>query len=172
MDKYLTVDFFKKQQFPSKTDGMDFIKSHKALSKLMVEKSDEIDEFKYNKINEFSSYFEEYNSDKKNYLIRVKDKQKERIQNKKDMIKNSMKDDMRNEIMKEIAMENNITMYPKYEKSVDYNNIDVLFSSAIDNKNALSKQKILEIEKMKIETELALHTLANIISKMSLYTSL
>jgi hypothetical protein len=115
----------------------------------MEEASDEIEEFRFQKVNEFEEQFEKFEKEKCTYLRGVKEQQKERIQQKKEIQKQMLKVEMKLEIMKEISMEKNINMIPTYDKSINYSGFDDMFLEAIDN-GELSKK---DIEKLKKEAE-------------------
>jgi hypothetical protein len=177
MEKLLTAVWFKKIGFPSKMDGMSFIKSQKKLVKFMDEKTDEVEEFKYQKVAEFEEYFEKFEKEKSVFLVGVKEKQKERIQQKKDIQKQSLKEEMRAEILKEITEEENQKNYPKvfpiYDKEEVslYVTLDEMFSSAIKKmkRGELNKAEIKQLEKLKEQAEGAFATLSNVCKTLKEY---
>lgn len=165
MESLLKAAWFTKRQFATKMDGIKFIKSHKKLSKKMEKMSDEIEEYKYQKVNEFEEYFDKFESEKEIAIIESKYSQKNRTIKKKENQKQALKNEMKAEIMKEILVEKNSKTIPKYNKDINYNKIDDLFIDAI--KKQLSKKQIDEIIKMKEEAELAFAMLAKIANKLS-----
>jgi type I site-specific restriction-modification system R (restriction) subunit len=158
-------------------DGMAFIKTNKKITKMLNDKNDEIEDFKHKKIEEFEEYFEKFEDEKDLYLVKVKDAQKQRVQHKKEMQKKAMKDELRNEILKEIEEENKVKklekvktkyskMYPNYDKEIDYNNLDTLFMNAIGMADDLSKDELENLKKMKEQAEKAFMTLAKVSNYM------
>lgn len=102
MDKLLKFEWFKAQKFPTKEDGLSFIKSIPKLQEYMDKKSDEIEELRYEQIEEFQEYFENFESKKQVYLVGLKQKRIQRISQKKDLQKCALKEELRQEILREI----------------------------------------------------------------------
>lgn len=179
MDKFLRVEWFRKKRFETKTDGLAFIHQNEKLNKFLDNKSDEIEEFKQAKIDEFEEYFESFENEKEEFLIKAKEIRKDRIENKKELQKKALKDEMREEILREIREEeikkekDNIKkMYPKmiptYNKDQlkDISNIDELFIQLIKKDN-LEKDDIINIEKMKDQVEKAFLILSKVSDKLT-----
>ena len=177
MDKYLRLEFFKRQGFPTKMDGMAFIKTNKKITTFLNVKSEEIEDFRDKKIEEIEEYFEKFEDEKDLYLVKVKDAQKQRVQHKKELQKKAMKDELRSEILKEIEEENKVKklekvktkhskMYPNYDKEIDYNNLDELFMNAIEKAEDLPKDELENLKKMKEQAEKAFATLAKVYNYM------
>jgi hypothetical protein len=165
MEGLLKAAWFTKRNFSTKMDGMKFIKNHKKLSKKFQEMSDEIEEYKYEQVNVFDEYFGKFENEKEIAVIASKDDKKSRAIKKKEIQKEELKNEMKAEIIKEILMEKNEDVVPKYDKSVDYNKLDNLFLQVV-GKN-LSKKQLDEIKKIKYEAELAFMTLVKIADKLN-----
>lgn len=179
MDKFLRAEWFRKKSFETKTDGLAFIRQNEKLNKFLDDKTDEIEDFKQAKIDEFEQYFENFEEEKEVFLIKAKVSHKERLENKKEMQKRALKDEMREEILKEIQEEkeqkekdNLKKMYPKmfpiYNKDglKEISNIDELFIQVI-KKNDLEKDDIANIEKMKDQVEKAFMILSKVSDKLT-----
>lgn len=184
MDKLLSAQWCKSQGFPTKMDTMAYINSHDKLKTFLDKKSEEIDEYRCEKVGEFEEYFDKFDQDKQVYLIRVKDAQKERILNKKELQKKAMKEEMREEILREIKEEEDnknlmiikekyAEMYPSYDKDKmsEMVDIDILFRNAINKmkESELSDSEIEDIKKMKDQVEKAFSMLTKVSKKMSKY---
>jgi len=164
MEKYLTAEWFKKKSFPTKMDGISFIKKHKKLSQFLHQKDVDIQKFKDKMIQNFDNYFESFEDDIKIFLSNVKEKQRERISNKKEIKKQALKEELKEEIRKEMMMEKYEEFIPKYDKTIDYNNIDDVFFEIVVKK--LTKRESIEIKKLKQETEKAFLILTNVSKKI------
>lgn len=178
MEKYLRLEFFKRHKFPTKIDGVAFIKSHTKLHKLMVKMYGDIEDYKEQKISEFEKEFGKYESEKGVFLLSVKDKRKERAEEKKDLQKRAMKEEMREEIMMEIEREKEKVFEEKYPDM--YLKIDTLrmeevmglegkFLELIKNKKNLNKKQLDEIRKLKKEAEEALEKLVTVTDALKKY---
>lgn len=78
ISRFFRFEFFKRQGFPTKMDGIAFIEATPALKKEMAKLHMEIEEFKEEKIDEFEQRFEKYEKEKKMFLLNVKEKIRER----------------------------------------------------------------------------------------------
>jgi len=154
--KYLKVDFFKRQKFPTKMDGVDFIKCNSDLVKKMNKVEKQIEDFTENKVNEFEEFFEKYSEEKTEYLKGLKEKIKDRKTLKEEKKKEDMKEDMKKEIMMEMEMEKNREYIP--EKDINYS-IKDLFIMVVKNK---SKKELVQIKKLKNEADNAIKILEKV----------
>jgi hypothetical protein len=176
MDKYLRFDFFKRQQFPTKTDGLEFIETCPKLKKLMVKMHTDIEEYKENKIDEFETSFEKFSETKQVFLLKVKEKRLERVQAKKEIEKVALKNELRAELLreleeekeKELAMENE-EFYPVYCKEKFNLDLDKKFAMVIKTKGKLNSKQTEELKVMKKETEKAFALLVKIDNKLEKY---
>lgn len=179
MDKFLRAEWFRKQSFETKTDGLAFIHQNEQLNKFLDDKTNDIEDFKQSKIDEFEEYFEKFGDEKEEYLIKAKVIRSERIEQKKEIQKKILKEEMKIEILKEIREEeeqkkkDNIkktypNMCPNYNKNEmsDINNIDELFMQ-IAIKDNLEKDDIANIEKMKDQVEKAFMILSKVSDKLT-----
>ncbi len=178
ISRFFRLEFFKRQGFPTKMDGIAFIEATPALKKEMAKLHMEIEEFKEEKIDEFEQRFEKYEKEKKMFLLNVKEKIRERKEVKKEVQKQALREELRAELMKEMEEEKdahivkeNKDMFPVYNKEnlVDVINIDKKFTFAIKNRDNLSKKQIEELKVMKAETEKAMAMLAKINDKLDKY---
>ena len=159
----LKLDFFKGQGFPTKESGMKFIMSESILKKKIRVKANELEECKYNIIEEIKNLFEKFEGPKDFFMKTIK---ADSVAKAKEQLKSELKD----EIMKEIKDEeyNRRIMklkikYPDHipEISLDaVHNLDILeqlFMKAVENGDELKT-----IAKMKTDTEKALATLSKV----------
>jgi hypothetical protein len=161
MEKYLRVEFFKRLHFPTKADGMEFIKKNQKLKKTMVKMGAEIEAFHNEKIEEFENEIDRYETEKKEFLKEVKLRRKEQVQEKKENEKMHEKENMRLEILKEIELERekeliskHKDLYPK-ECYVNVEEIMKTFANLIKNKSEMSKTDIDELKTLKRQFEKA-----------------
>ena len=123
----MKLEFFKSLSFPSKEAGMSFIKDNPKLKKQIEDKVDEMEEMKYQMIEEIKeTIFPKYEDKREVFLIRVKNERSDKLAYKKDLQKKALKEEMREEIMKELREEemddkkNKLRKkYPKAIPSVD-----------------------------------------------------
>ena len=171
MNSLLKLEFFKSLGFPTKESGMAFIKGNPKLKKQIDEKVDEIDEMKYQVIEEIKEgIFPKYEDKKEIFLIKVKNERSDKIAHKKDLQKKALKEEMREEILKELREEEMDEKrdklnkkYPKAIPSIDENSIEKLkvieemfvnVMKKIDSGD-IDKDELKVIEKMKDQVEKA-----------------
>ena len=175
MEKMIRYEFFKKLGFPTKMDGIAFIKANTDLQKKMNKIGNSIEEYKNMKMEEFEEYFGKYSKEKKMFLAGVKDKIKGRKDEKKEIQKELLKKELKEEIMREIEEKENETlsknaeMYPVYDKECDIMAIDKKFAKVIRNKSEMSKKEITEIKELKKKTEEAMKLLNKINNRLDKY---
>ncbi len=176
MDKYLRLEFFKRQGFPTKMDGVEFIEKTPKLKKLMAKLHADIEDYKCEKVDEFEQNFDKFDEEKKVFLVGVKDKRKERIEEKKKISKLALKDELRAEILKELEAEKeaelaqvHADLIPKYDKdSIDVE-LDRKFTAVAKNKANLTKKQVDEVKALKKEAEAAFHVLAKVSERLEKY---
>lgn len=158
--KYLRVDFFKRQKFPTKADGLAFIKSNAEISKNVRKVERQINNLIEEKVQEFEGFFENYSEDKYEFLKNVKERMNERKAQKKENLKKSLKD----EILREIENENEMEFVKKYNKIIPVGDTNYSIKDMFIRilKGGLTKKKMDELKKMKDEADKAIETLENI----------
>lgn len=104
MDKFLRYEFFKSRGFATKASGMQFL-DQQGLRTVMETYAQEIEEFKEQKVCEFEVEFDKHSDAKKMYLLQEKEALRAKRDEKKELVKKSMKDQLREEILQEIAAE-------------------------------------------------------------------
>jgi hypothetical protein len=150
---------------------MAFIKGNPKLKKQIDEKVDEIDEMKYQVIEEIKEgIFPKYEDKKEIFLIKVKNERSDKIAHKKDLQKKALKEEMREEILKELREEemdgtkNKLKKkYPKTIPSIDeesYEKLKVIEEMFVNVMNRvdsgdIDKDEVKVIEKMKEQLEKA-----------------
>jgi hypothetical protein len=166
MDKLLKFEWFKAQKFPTKEDGIAFIKSIPKLQEYMDKKSDEIEEFKYEQIDDFEEFFGKFESKKQIYLVELKKKRAEKMSQKKDLQKQALKEELRQEILRELDE----------EKMKETNmHIEVFSLETLKNlfvklaKKNLKKKEMNEIEKLQKEAASAIETLKRVQEQLETY---
>jgi hypothetical protein len=166
----LKLDFFKGQGFPTKESGIKFIMSESILKKKIRVKANELEECKYNIIEDIKNLFEKFEGPKDLFMKTIKADRAAKAEEKKQKAKEQLKSEMKDEIMKEIKDEEYSRRimklkikYPEYipEISLDaVHNLDILeqlFMKAVENGEDLKT-----VAKMKTDTEKALATLAKV----------
>lgn len=91
MEKLLKVNFFKERGFPTKKEGMEFIRSHKKLSDIFDQYGEELDCEQERLIEEFGEQVDSFKQDLEKAVKLAKEKQKERIAGKKKSEMENMK---------------------------------------------------------------------------------
>ena len=117
MEKFITVEYCKRhQKFPTKTDFMAFVKTSPALVKFMKESDLAIEEFKESKLEELDEFTSasKIASSRAAFLVGVKERQRDRIDGKKQAQKDALKSTMRDEIMRELKEEKAMAKYSDY----------------------------------------------------------
>jgi hypothetical protein len=168
MNALLNLSFFKSIGFYSKENGLQFIDQNPGLKDKIEEKVCELDEQKYEIIEEIKNkVFLKYNVHKKVFIAKMKKNRVEKISEKKEIQKQSSKEDLKAELRAEIKEEERLEkeqrLKKKYSKAyprpVEFNaeNINKLFISVInkiDNKE-LSTNNLIIIEKQRLQVEKA-----------------
>lgn len=185
MNALLKLEFFKSLGFPSKESGMAFIKENPKLKKQIEEKVDEIDEMKYQVIEEIKdNVFPKYEEKKEIFLIKVKNDRSEKLAHKKDLQKKALKEEMRAEILKELMDEEKDEKksklkkkYPKaipeidedsFEKLQGLEELFVKVTSRIESGD-IDKDELKVIEKMKEQVEKAVAVILKVHNTMEKY---
>lgn len=166
----LKLDFFKGQGFPTKESGMRFIMSESKLKRKIGGKVNEIEECRYNIIEEIKDLFEKFEGPKDIFMMSIKAEKAAKLEEKKQKAKEQLKAEMKDEIMKEFRDEeyNRRIMklkmkYPEHIPEIsldavhDLDILEQLFMKAVENGDNLKT-----IAKMKTDTEKALATLAKV----------
>jgi hypothetical protein len=177
MDKFLRLEFFKRQKINTKKDGIEFIDSVPKLKKYMVKCHNDIEEFQQQKVEEFENEFNKYNSEKDDFLDVVKQKQKSQKDAKKEKEKESLKDDLRAEILKELEKEKEEQLMQAFKvfipqvetnfigSDVVLQNIREMFLDVLKN-NVISVEQKQELSEMKKQTEKIFVVLNKIAEKL------
>lgn len=185
MNSLLKLEFFKSLGFPSKEAGMAFIKENPKLKKQIDDKVDEIDEIKYQVIEEIKEkVFPKYEDKKEVFLIKVKGERSEKIAYKKELQKKALKEEMREEILKELREEemgekkNKLKKkYPKAIPSIDESaseqlkSIEEMFVTVIKKIECgdIDEDEMKVIEKMKDQVEKAVSTIMKVSNALEKY---
>lgn len=185
MNSLLKLDFFKSLGFPSKESGMAFIKENPKLKKQIEDKVDEIDEVRYQIIEDIKeNVFSKYEEKKEVFLIKVKNERSEKLAYKKELQKKALKEEMREEILKELRSEemdekkNKLKKkYPKTIPSIDEDaseklkNIEDLFVSVMKKIDCgdIDEDEIKAIEKMKDQVEKAVAVIMKVSTSLEKY---
>lgn len=185
MNSLLKLDFFKSLGFPSKEAGVAFIKYNPKLKKQIDEKVDEIDEVKYQVIEDIKDkIFPKYESQKEIFLIQVKNERAEKLAYKKDLQKKALKEEMRAEILKEIQEEemdeNKMRLMKKYPKTIPsmdkesvekLSNLQDLFVNVVKRIDSgdIDEDEIKVIEKLRDQVEKAISIIVKVQTTMEKY---
>ena len=168
MDALLKLSFFKALGFNSKENGLQFIEQNQKLKDQIEEKVCELDEQKYQTIEEIkNTVFPKYNVNKRVFIANMKKNRAEKVNMRKEMQKQAVKEDLRAELREELRNEERLekeerlkAKYSKaYPKDIEFNaeNINKLFMSVInkvDNKQ-IDKDNIIVVEKQRLQVEKA-----------------
>lgn len=134
MDKYLKVEFFKKRGFESKEEGMGFIEQVPDLKRKLHEYTDDIEEYKSEKISKYSKTMDKYDNEKSVYMISAKKKRAEK-RVEKELVKKQKREMLKNEIRMEMEIEvseaEKIRLIQKYNKFCP--DIDFLLLNSIES---------------------------------------
>jgi hypothetical protein len=185
MNSLLKLEFFKSLGFPSKESGMAFIKENPKLKKQIDEKVDDLEEMKYQVIEDIKEkVFTKYDDKKEIFLIKVKNERSEKLAHKKELQKKALKEEMREEILKELRDEemdekkNKLKKkYPKAIPSIKEESTEKLKSleevfvnvvKRIDTGD-IDEDELAVIEKMKEQVEKAVATIMKVSSVMEKY---
>ncbi len=185
MNSLLKLEFFKSLSFPSKEAGMSFIKDNPKLKKQIEDKVDEMEEMKYQMIEEIKeTIFPKYEDKREVFLIRVKNERSDKLAYKKDLQKKALKEEMREEIMKELREEemddkkNKLRKkYPKAIPSVDEDaseklkSIENLFVNVIKRIDCgdIDEDEVKVIEKMREQIEKAVLVIMKVSGSLEKY---
>lgn len=185
MNSLLKLEFFKSLGFPSKEAGVSFIKENPKLKKQIDEKVDEIDEMKYQIIEDIKEkVFSKYEDKKEIFLIKVKNERSEKLAYKKDLQKKALKEEMREEIMKELREEEMDEKksklkkkYPKALPTIDEDvsekikNMEDLFVKVIKGieNGDIDEDELKVVEKMKDQLEKAVAVILKVHNTMEKY---
>ena len=176
MNSLLNLAFFKSLSFPSKEAGMQFIKENKKLKQQIDEKVDELDEVRYNIVEEIKDkIFVKYEDKKEVYLVKVKSQKADKVAHKKQIQKDALKEEMKKELMDELRNEENNEKknklkkkfpkaFPEIDDSLVLSELSELFMSVIQKISAgdIDEDEIIVIEKYKKETEKAFEMLKKV----------
>jgi hypothetical protein len=180
MNSLLKLEFFKSLGFPTKESGISFIKENPKLKKQIEAKVDEIDEVKYQVIEEIKDkIFSKFESQKELFMIQVKGKRAEKLAHKKDLQKQALKEELRAELLQEIKQEEKQELSSKMKKKypgayLEIDNellaklpdLESLFNIVIKKIDSedIDEDNIVLLEKMKIQTERAFELLKKAMS--------
>ena len=159
MDKYLKVDFFKKRGFDSKEEGITFIEETPELKRKFSEFSDDIEEYKNDKIMKYSKMMTKFDNEKSIFLTHAKQKRAEKRMEKELMKKNKMKEMLNNEIRMEMEIEMNeeekqklLKKYNPFCPEIDYallGSIEELYSNLfkkMEDTGCVDKSNLVKIK--------------------------
>ena len=185
MNSLLKLEFFKSLGFPSKESGMAFIKENPKLKKQIDEKVDDLEEMKYQVIEDIKEkVFTKYDDKKEIFLIKVKNERSEKLAHKKELQKKALKEEMREEILKELRDEemdekkNKLKKkYPKAIPSIKEESTEKLkfleevFVNVVKRIDTgdIDEDELAVIEKMKEQVEKAVATIMKVSSVMEKY---
>lgn len=171
INSLLKLEFFKSLGFASKENGMEFIKVNVKLQKAIQGKVEEYNEQTYLLLEDLKdNVFSKFDDKKELFIIKFKNEKGEKLAHKKEVLKLSLKEEMRDEILMEIKNEQNEIQqlklqnkFPKCipEKSVEIENLNNLLSmfhtvvSQIDN-GLIDKDEIKTVEKAKEQVDKAM----------------
>jgi len=175
MNALLKLEFFKSLGFISKETGMEFIKQNPKLKAKIEEKAEELEEVKYQIIENIKEkVFSKYESQKDLFLVQVKSKRNEKLIEKKELQKKALKEELRAELLQEIKQEEKQEKsdkmkkkYPKAYPEIDNEllsklpDLESLFNTVIkkiDNED-IDSDNIVLLEKQKLNVEKALEML-------------
>jgi hypothetical protein len=185
MNSLLKLEFFKSLGFPSKESGMAFIKENPKLKKQIDEKVDDLEEMKYQVIEDIKEkVFTKYDDKKEIFLIKVKSERSDKLAHKKELQKKALKEEMRAEILKELKDEemdeNKNKLKKKYPKAIplikedtaeklkELGDLFVNIVKRIDTGD-IDEDELVVIEKMKEQVEKAVATIMKVSSVMEKY---
>ena len=187
MNSLLKLEFFKSLGFPTKEAGMSFIKDNPKLKKQIDEKVDEIDDLKYNVIEDLKEkIFPRFDSQKEMFLIKVKGERNEKLAHKKEIQKKILKEEMRDEILKELRAEEfdekKNKMKKKFTKGIPEINLDVIekiqnmenmFINVVKGIESgdIDEDEIKVIEKLKEQVEKSIVTIIKVSKSLESYQS-
>ncbi len=185
MNSLLKLEFFKSIGFPSKEAGVAFIKENPKLKKQIDEKVDEIDEIKYQVIEDIKErIFPKYEDKKEIYLIKVKNERSDKLAHKKELQKKVLKEEMREEILKELRDEEmeskKSKLKKKYPKALPTIEEDVsdkikgmedLFVKVLKGieSGEIDEDELKVVEKMKDQVEKAIAIITKVHDTMQKY---
>jgi len=165
MERLLQINFFKSNGFLTKRDGMLFVKSIKAIENKLHSLDKELTEFQEIKIEEFQDVIDDYQMEKKIFQSSAKERE-----NAIKIQKQSMKEQLKNEILEEIEkekMENeNNELKREYDEYVpNFKSEIVVDTKMVENKflqflkTKPNKTKLAKLKKIKkqMEDSLALY---------------
>lgn len=180
MNSLLKLEFFKSLGFPTKESGVEFIKQNPKLKKQIEAKVDEIDEVKYQMIEEIKDkIFSKFESQKEVFMIQVKGKRAEKLAHKKDLQKRMLKEELRAELLQEIKQEDKQEKankmkkkYPRAYPEIDNEllaklpDLESLFNIVIKKIDSedIDEDNIVIIEKQKANVDRALELLKKAMS--------
>jgi len=172
MDKFLRLEFFKQQKFTTKTDGIEFIEQTPPLKKFMVQCHHDIEDFKVAKIDEFENEFKKYEESKKQFLTLVKNKRKQRDEDKKAKEKEALKNELRAEILRDIEAENmkqfmstHAEYIPVYKEDLN-TNMSETFLLLMKHHDKLTDDQKTQIKTLKSNTEKAMFVIEKVNEKL------
>ncbi|MEO9258019.1 MAG: hypothetical protein ABI207_06530 [Crocinitomicaceae bacterium] len=155
MNSLLKLEVFKSLKFETKEAGMRFIKENKKLSICIQEEIDNLDEVKYNCIENIKVLFDEEPIAGKlsKFLMKEKMERQYRIENKKVMQREILKESLREEIMNEMKISQYSDVYPNF-KEISIGDIKSKFNEIVDQK--LNEKQRKKLMKAKDEMEKAI----------------
>ena len=187
MNSLLKLEFFKSLGFISKEVGMSFIKQHPKLKRAIDEKIDELEETKYNVIEDLKeNVFPKYESQRELFMIKVKGERNEKLAHKKEIQKKILKEEMRDEILKELRAEEfgekKNKMKKKYPKGIPeinleaidkIQNMETMFINVVKciESGDIDEDEIKVIEKMKDQVEKSIATILKVSKLLESYHS-
>lgn len=185
MNSLLKLEFFKSLGFPSKEAGVAFIKENPKLKKQIDEKVDELDEMKYQVIEDIKDkLFPKYEDKKEVFLIKAKNERSEKLAYKKELQKKALKEEMRAEILKELKDEEmdekKMKLKKKYPKAIPSINeessekvkcLESLFVDVVKKIESgdIDEDELAVIEKMRDQVEKAVATIMKVSNMMEKY---
>lgn len=174
MEKLLRAEVFKRHNFATKEDGMNFIKSNDEVMKFIEQKDIELIEIYDEKIDEFDKLLEYpgIKEDKELAALESKDKAKTRVAKRKaqkeEVIKRDLRSELKQEIMREMQKEKEDLTKIKYkgfypEVHLQDFDLDAYFTQQI-NTDKITKEKLKKLKAWSSEIDkhrAALNTIIN-----------
>ncbi len=164
MERLLQINFFKSNGFLTKRDGMLFVKSIKAIENKLHSLDKELTEFQEIKIEEFQDVIDDYEMEKKIFQSSAKERENAIKIQKREIQKQSMKEQLKNEILEEIEkekMENeNNELKSEYDEYVpNFKSEIIVDTKMVENKflqflkTKPNKTKLAKLKKIKKQIE-------------------
>lgn len=176
MNALLKLEFFKSLGFPTKESGVEFIKQNPKLKAKIEEKAEELEEVKYQIIENIKeNVFSKFEIQKEVFMVGVKAEKAKKLAHKKELQKMSLKQELRSELLNEIQNEEKEermnkmkkkypNAYPNINTDFDIQELEHLFSSIIKkiDSDDLDEDNLVIIEKQKAQVEKAFEMLQKV----------